>query len=128
MVAHLEDVEALYAAVKCLRDARKKMSRLSDKAGTAGIGPAYRKLVVDLDWQAFEVNRLEHKAHAAAVNCGLADLRSAPHYSQYSVKLSGFHEYLVTPDRPRDLGASPAGFLSGDMIQLSGNGTSKAAS
>lgn len=101
MPANLEDIEALFAAVKNLRDERRKMQRLSDKAFDAPIGKANRKATVDLNWQAFHVSKLEHRVHAAAVDCGLADLRPSEHYRSYSVKLTGFHEYEVTPDKPR---------------------------
>lgn len=100
MPASLEDVEALFAAVKELRDERRKMARLSEKARNAPIGKS-QKAGVDLDWQAFHVNRIEHRVHAAAVDCGVADARTAEHYRPYSVKLTGFHEYEVVPQKPR---------------------------
>lgn len=103
MPAPLENIEALFAAVKNLRDERRKMQKLSDKALHAAPGKASQKASVDLNWQAFHVNRIEHAVHAAAVDCGYADLRDADHYRPYSVKLTGFHEYEVVPDRPRGL-------------------------
>lgn len=103
MVAPLEDVERLFNAVKNLRDERRKMQKLSDKALHAEGPKASQKANVDLNWQAFHVNKIEHAVHAAAVDCGLADLRSPEHYRSYSVKLTGFHEYEVNPDKPRDL-------------------------
>lgn len=103
MVARLEDVEALFAAVKNLRAERQKMHRLSEKARAASMGKASQKANVDLNWQAFHVNRIEHTVHAMAVNAGVADLRSPEHYKSYSVKLTGFHEYEVVPAKPRDL-------------------------
>lgn len=105
MPAPLEDVEALFDAVKRLRDERRKMEKLSEKAFRAEGPKAAQKTSVDLNWQAFHVNKVEHDVHAAAVNCGLADIRSAPHYEPYSVKLTGFHEYLVTPTKPRGFNA-----------------------
>lgn len=103
MVAPLEDVEALFAAVKHLRDERRKLAKLSDRAFAASTGKASQKANVDLNWQAFHVNKIEHAVHAAAVDCGIADLRSPEHYRPYSVKLTGFHEYEVVPLKPRDL-------------------------
>ena len=103
MVARLEDIERLFDAVKNLRDERRKMAKLSDKALHANGTKASQKANVDLNWQAFHVNRLEHAAHAAAVDCGLADMREPNHYQPYSVKLTGFHEYEVVPPKPRDL-------------------------
>ncbi|MBZ3691022.1 hypothetical protein [Phyllobacterium calauticae] len=102
MVAHLEDVERLFEAVKNLRNERRKMQKLSDKARAADGPKAIQKANVDLNWQAFHVNRLEHAAHAAAVDCDIADMREAARYKSYSVKLSGFHEYEVVPAKPRD--------------------------
>lgn len=99
MPAPLDAVEALYASVRELRDERRKMEKLSEKARTAPIGKG-QKANVDLNWQAFHVNRLEHAAHAAAVNCGIADVRDDDHYKPYTVKLSGFHEYEVVPQKP----------------------------
>jgi len=101
MPADLDDVEALFAVVKNLRDERRKMARLSDKAFHADTPKARSKSTVDLNWQAFHVVRLEHAVHAAAVNCGLADRREPSRYEPYSVKLTGFHEYQMVPTKPR---------------------------
>ncbi|WP_422383240.1 hypothetical protein [Roseibium album] len=103
MAVCLEDVEALFEAVKLLRTERRKMAKLSERARNAPHGKSFQKANTDLNWQAFHVNKLEHRVHAAAVNCGVADLRSADYYRPYGVKLTGFHEYEVVPDRPRDL-------------------------
>ena len=100
MPAHLEDVEALFDVVKSYRDERRKMAKLSERALKAPIGQG-RKASVDLEWQAFHVTRIEHRAHAAAVDCGLADPRGPEHYRPYSVKLTGFHEYEIVPQKPR---------------------------
>lgn len=101
MPAPLDDIEALYAAVKNLRDERRKMQRLSDKARDADSARQRSKSTVDLNWQAFHVTRLEHAAHAAAVDAGLADLRPADHYRPYTVNLSGWHTYEMVPALPR---------------------------
>ncbi|BAK66911.1 hypothetical protein SLG_22360 [Sphingobium sp. SYK-6] len=103
MVAHLEDVERLFNAVKNLRDERRKMQKLSDRALHAEGPKASQKANVNLNWQAFHINKIEHAVHAAAVDCGYADIRSTEHYRPYSVKLTGFHEYEVVPDKPRCL-------------------------
>lgn len=103
MPANMEDVERLFAAVKLLHAERKKMERMSEKARTAPLGKASQKASTDLTWQAFHVNKLEHRVHAAAVDCGLAEPREPDAYKPYSVKLSGFHEYEVVPDRPRGM-------------------------
>lgn len=107
MPAPLEDVETLFNAVKNLRDERRKMEKLSAKAFEAQTPKAIQKANVDLNWQAFHVNKIEHQVHAAAVDCGLADLREPGHYRPYSVKLTGFHEYEVIPSKPRDCGGLP---------------------
>lgn len=107
MTAALEEIEELFDAVKALRDERRKMAKLSDKAFTAEGSKAQQKANVDLNWQAFHVGRLEHKAHAAAVNAGLADPRPAERYEPYTVKLSGFHEYEVVPALPRCMTPKP---------------------
>lgn len=101
MATPLEDIEALFTAVKNLRDERRKMAKLSDKAFTAEGQKARSKSTVDLNWQAFHVTRLEHAAHAAAVNAGIADIRPADHYRPYTVKLTGWHEYEMVPAIPR---------------------------
>lgn len=103
MVATVEDVEALFAAVKNLRTERLKMAKLSDRAFRAEGPKAQQKANVALNWQAFHVGKIEHAVHAAAVDCGFADLRTPEHYESYSVKLTGFHEYEVVPPKPRDL-------------------------
>ena len=101
MPANLEDVERLFDAVKILRDERRKMEKLSERAFKAEGFKARSKSTVDLNWQAFHVTRLEHVVHAAAVDCGVADARKPEEYRPYSVKLTGFHEYGVTPTLPR---------------------------
>lgn len=103
MVATLEDVERLFGFVKQLRDERRKMQKLSDRALHAEGPKASQRANVDLNWQAFHVNKIEHSVHAAAVDCGLADARDPEHYRPYSVKLTGFHEYEVVPAKPRSL-------------------------
>lgn len=103
MPAPLADVECLFEAVKELRAERRKMERLSEKARNAPLGKSSQKATTDLNWQAFHVNKIEHRVHAAAVDCGLADLRDAASYEPYSVKLTGFHEYEVVPPKPRAL-------------------------
>lgn len=105
MPAALDDIEALFVAVKHLRDERRKMAKLSERAMNASFGKS-QKANVDLNWQAFHVANLEHQVHARAVDCGYADLRSPEHYRPYSVKLTGFHEYEQTPLRPRSLAAA----------------------
>lgn len=113
MVAPLEDIETLFGAVKNLRDERRKMQKLSDKALHAEGPKASQKANVDLNWQAFHINKIEHAVHAAAVDCGYADLRAAEHYRNYSVRLTGFHEYEVVPAKPRDLNKGMALPVSG---------------
>ena len=105
MVAKLEDIERLFDAAKNLRDERRKMQKLSEKAFKAEGPKAIQKANVDLNWQAFHINRIEHLVHSIAVDCGFADLREPGHYEPYSVKLTGFHEYEVIPAKPRDLTA-----------------------
>lgn len=107
MVAHLEDIEALFDVVRSLRDERRKMAKLSEKALSAEGQKAKQKANVDLNWQAFHVTRLEHQAHCAAVNAGVADARSAKAYEPYTVKLSGFHEYEMVPALPRCMTPEP---------------------
>lgn len=106
MPAHLEDVDLLFDAVKQLRTERRKMQKMSEKARSAPLGKPSQKATTDLNWQAFHVNCIEHKVHAAAVDCGLADLRAPDHYKPYSVKLTGFHEYEVVPTKPRAFSAA----------------------
>lgn len=106
MPANLEDVEALFGAVKQLRDERRKMEKLSDRAFHAEGQKAVQKATVDLNWQAFHVNGIEHEVHARAVDCGFADLREPGSYEPYSIKLTGFHEYQVTPRKPRALAST----------------------
>lgn len=103
MPAPLEDIEALFTAVKNLRDERRKMAKLSECAFAADSVKARSKSTVDLNWQAFHVTRLEHAVHAAAVNAGLADIRSADHYRPYTVNLSGWHTYEMVPALPRGM-------------------------
>lgn len=101
MAAPLADIDALYEAVKRLRAERAKMERLSEKARSAPLGKSSQKAVVDLDWQAAHVLRVEAEVHARAVDCGYADLREPAHYAERISHNSPFHKYPWTPAQPR---------------------------
>ena len=105
-MARLKDVEALYIATKRLYAERKKMERLSDRARDEPINSRASqsgKLDAALNWQAMYVSKIEAEVHAAAVDCGLADLRSAEHYEKHLNRPSAFHAYTSTPAHPRAL-------------------------
>lgn len=104
MPSPLEDIEALFDAVKRFRDERRKMERLSEKAFNAEGPKAISKANVDLNWQAVHVNRIEAEVHAKAVDCGVADLREPEHYGERISHNSSWHKYPWTPARPRALG------------------------
>ncbi|MGV1769135.1 hypothetical protein ACQZ6B_03055 [Agrobacterium vitis] len=97
MVAHLDNIERLFDAVKNLRDERSKMQKLPDRALHANGPKATQKANVDLNWQAF------HIIHTIAVDCGYADVREESHYRKYRVRLTGLHDYEVVPMKPRGL-------------------------
>lgn len=103
MVARYDDVEDLFNAVKLLRDERRKMQRLSEKARLAEGQKARRKATVDLDWQAAHVAKVEALVHARAVDCGLADLREPEHYRERISHNSPWHKYPWSPELPRAL-------------------------
>ncbi|KZK82983.1 hypothetical protein PsAD13_03185 [Pseudovibrio sp. Ad13] len=103
MAASLEKVTALYEAVKLLHRERKKMETLSKKAFEATGQKQIERTSTNLNFQALEVTKLEHRAHAAAVNCGLADLREEEHYESYEASPSAWHQYNVQPDKPEAL-------------------------
>ena len=102
MPATLEDIDVLYEAVKLLRKERRQMQRLSEKAGTVPLAKQ-QKLAADLNWQALHVAKLEHAAHAAAVDAGIADARRLEHYAPCEACPSPFHRYRVTPPKPKCL-------------------------
>lgn len=102
MPSPLSDIDVLFHAVKALRDERRKMERMSEKAAAAPHGKL-SKLMADLHWQAHHVSQLEHRVHVEAVNCGYADVREAEHYQPRTVRFDGWHDMYVEPVKPRQL-------------------------
>lgn len=103
-MASLVEIDRLHDAVKRLRKEAIRMEKLSEKARTAPLcSKAGDKAAADLNWQAFEVRKLEAEVHARAVDCGFADLRSAGHYEPSVVDLTGWHSYKFTPEKPAAL-------------------------
>lgn len=102
MPAALEDVERLAEAVKRLLTERRKMAKLGDKCLRDGLSSKQaQKASTDLNWQAMGVAKVEAEVHAAAVDCGLADLREPEHYATRDLNPSPRHRYRWTPPRPR---------------------------
>lgn len=101
MPADLLDLDRLFDAVKTLRSEARKMAKLSEKARSAGLGKPSQKASTALNWQAMAVIKAEATAHAAAVDCGIADRREPEHYATRDLHPSGFHQYRWNPPRPR---------------------------
>jgi len=104
---NIEALENLKSISSELLRETKKLKKLSEKAGDRDLSVKQAtKARIDADWQAMHVRKLEYKAHAVAVDAGIADVREASEYEAITFNPDGWHEYQYTPDKPSCLKAS----------------------
>ncbi|MDQ6988499.1 MAG: hypothetical protein Q9M19_01355 [Mariprofundaceae bacterium] len=89
----------LAEVAKNLLKAKKKMAKLNESRLQDGLTQRrIETLNTDLDWQGMEIMKLEHEAHAIAVNCSLAAPRES--YGTVTFNPSAFHKYSYQPRLP----------------------------
>jgi pullulanase/glycogen debranching enzyme len=101
MVNHIEDLQKLLRCIKSLIALRKRQASLSGRSYADMTQKAIQKNGADLTWTAMDIDKLTHEAHAAAVDCGFADPRSAEAYGPIYFYPSSLHKYKYTPPKPR---------------------------
>ena len=97
----LADLDRMQGHIKSLIAMRKRLSALSDKDLSNMTPKAAQKNGTDRTWLCMDIDKAEREAHAAAVDCGLADPRSPASYGPVDYRPSAFHHYRHTPTVPR---------------------------
>jgi hypothetical protein len=95
------DLTRLAAHIKSIIAGRKKMQAMSDKDYSGMTQKAIQRLGAEKSWLGMAIDKAEREAHAAAVDCGLADPREAAHYGEIDYRPSPFHHYRHKPTLPR---------------------------
>ncbi|MHC5307545.1 hypothetical protein [Bartonella sp. LJL80] len=99
----IERVEALFSAVKELRDETRKYVKASQKLAEKDHHAQRSYAAAKLTEHARALSALEDKAHALAVDCGLSPLRDLQCYEPRVVNNNGWHDHLYHPPRPERL-------------------------
>lgn len=98
----LNDIERLQKATAALLKERRAMARMSDKIVGSMTAKANDNLQAKMDDTGMEIIRLTAITHAAAVDCGVADIRDAARYAPRVLR-TRLHEHHFEPPRPRAL-------------------------
>jgi hypothetical protein len=97
----IKDLERLAREVKILIAARKKQDANSGKDTLQMTEKARGNHSASLTWLAMDMEKAVHEAHAAAVDCGIADPRAADRYGKIDFYPSSLHHYTHQPTKPR---------------------------
>ena len=97
----IADLTRLAAHVKSLIAARKKQAVMSGKDYSQMTQRAIGNHSANMSWLGMEIEKSMHEAHAAAVDCGIAEARPVEQYGDIDFRPSAFHHYRHTPTRPR---------------------------
>lgn len=100
-MSDLADLIRLQGHVKRIVEMRKQLAVLSDKDFSGMTPKAVQKNGTDRTWLCMDIDKAEREAHAAAVDCGIADPRSAESYGPVDYRPSAFHHYRHTPTLPK---------------------------
>ena len=97
----IEDLARLHRHIKSIIAMRKRQASLSGKDYSDMTQRQAQKNGADLAWLGMDIDKAERDAHAAAVDCGLADPRSVDSYGPVDYRPSAFHHYRHQPAVPR---------------------------
>ena len=100
-MTHIADLTRLNTHVKNLIAMRKKQDAMSGKDYSQMTERAASNHSASMSWLGMEIEKQLHEAHAAAVDCGLADPRSAESYGPVDFRPTAFHHYRHSPTKPR---------------------------
>ena len=98
-MSKIEDLNRLIAHSKNLVAAIKRRDAMSGKDYSQMTSRQVQKNCADLSWVGMEIDKLTHEAHAAAVDCGIAEPRGD--YLPVDYRPSAFHHYRYQPTKPR---------------------------
>lgn len=99
----LDDIARLQGHLKSLSAMLKRRAALSGKDYSQMTNRAVQKNSADLTWLGMDIDKCLREAHAAAVDCGIADPRSRDSYGPVDYRPSAFHHYRHTPTAPKCL-------------------------
>ncbi|MEN9060030.1 hypothetical protein [Ponticoccus litoralis] len=97
----LDDLERLKKQIQSLTRMRKQQMKLSEKSLQDLTPKQAQKASADQSWLGMEIDKAAREAHAAAVDLGIADPRSAESYGPVDYRPSAFHHYRHQPTKPR---------------------------
>lgn len=97
----LDDFTRLQGHIKSIIAMRKRLAVLSDRDLSSMSPRQAQQNSTDRTWLCMDIDKAEREAHAAAVDCGLADPRSPESYGPVDYRPSAFHHYRHTPTAPR---------------------------
>lgn len=97
----IEDLKRLQTQIRNLIADKRRQAALSGKDYGQMTPRAIQKNSTDLSWLGMDIDKALHEAHAAAVDCGIADARSVASYGPIQYQPSAFHKYRHTPTLPR---------------------------
>lgn len=106
MADRISDLTRLQGHIRTLIALRKRQAKAAGKEWSDMSPKQAQKASADASWLGMDIDKAEREAHAAAVDCGLADPRSPDSYATVDYHPSGFHHYQYTPRKPRCMEAA----------------------
>lgn len=100
-MSKIDDLTRLQAQVKNLIAMIKRQEALSGKDYSTMTPRKVSQNGADLSWLGMDIDKAMREAHAAAVDCDIADPRAADRYGQVDYRPSSFHHYKHQPTKPR---------------------------
>lgn len=97
----LDDLNRLSGHIKALIAARQRQEKSGGKDYSQMTPRQVQKNGADMAWLGMEIDKQIREAHAAAVDCGIADPRSPEAYGPVDYRPSAFHHYRHQPTKPR---------------------------
>lgn len=97
----LEDLLRLQSHVKTLIANLKRQDAMSGKDYSQMTQKQVQKNGADLSWVGMDIEKGMREAHAAAVDCGIAQPKAADQYGPVDFRPSAFHHYRHQPTKPR---------------------------
>ena len=99
-MTNINDLTRLQGHIRNLIAMRKRQAKASEKSFFDMTPKQAQKASADASWLGMEIDKAEREAHAAAVDCGLADARAPSFYEPVDYRPSGFHHYRHKPTKP----------------------------
>lgn len=97
----LADLARLQGHLKTIVATRKRLDAMNDRDLMSMTPKQAQKLWADRSWLCMALDKAEREAHAAAVDCGIADPRPVDQYGPVEYRPSAFHHYRHQPTVPR---------------------------